>query len=607
MSMKTLRLLIAIPCAALLALPLVASAQAPPPAKADDPAPAVAPPADPLPADPAADPVDPTAGDPETTNPATTDPAPTTPAKPTGPKLEIVNPSKPYKQLPFAASIKNDIKTQNDVVKIVNRVLSGDERLQENQAAFTGYFTQFMFPQITELDPETGLPVNDLPEIRTRFVRDFMGRADNPQAREALLETTYTYMWGIIRGRFHPVSQYNAMLIVGELNISEARTGGSNPSPPEPLPKALQDMVAELGNPANHDALKVAALVGIQRHARLDGQKPASDRMPASKKVDIVEAVAKIIFEPKPPNRSQAGHDWMRRIAIETIGYTHDPGVGNKNAKELARILADEDESRDMRLAAAMAYAQMEFDKAPPIKTADIVGQIAAIMVKSARESVEKLHEEVELREKLAKGPSSGEYDTEGYGYGSSSEEYASDSASEGYGSLSDEPDPFALPGEESNTEYGYEDATVSLALIAARQYQVDNIARRVLYDLRRSQIALQGPTVAHKGLSGMADAKTKQAITDLAAELKKIYKVIEEKRPEGIDELTEGLEASIIDLETTVVKVAPAPTTPADVGDPGLPDGESGIPGGDPTGLPGSDPPPAKDPEEAGIPGLPG
>lgn len=595
MSTKTFHWLSWIPCVALIVCLSTANAQ-PPAGDPDAAAPAVEPKA----TDPKnADPKDAAAGDPKT-EPT----APTAKAEPTGPKLVIVNPEVPYKQLPFAASIKDDIRTQNDVVKIVNRVLSGDERLQENEAAFKGYFTQFLFPKMTELDPVSGLPVNDLPDIRTKFLRDFVYRAENQQARDLLIDTTYQYMWGIIRGHFHPVAQFNAMLIVGELNITEARTGGSNPAPPEPLPKALPEMVAVLSDAKQHDALRVAALIGVQRHAWLDGQKPASARMAPSRKVDIVEAVAQIMFSAKPPNRSQAGHNWMRRLAIETIGLTHDPGVGEKNAKELARILADETESRDMRLVAAVAYSRMEFQKAPAIKTADVVGQIARLIVESSRKSIESLHEEADIREKIEKGPTSEFSPGEGFEAGPGG--YSSDSASEAYGDLSD---PFGDQTGDSpeggsgfeGAEGGFGDEAATLPLVAARQYHVDNIARNFVFDLRRSQIALQGHTAATKGLTGMADEKTKTAIGELTKQIKKIYEVVEEQRPEGIDKFTEELETAVLKLEETVVKVAPVPTSPTKTGPTnGLPGDETGLPGDtskpDDSGLPG--------PAEPGLPG---
>ena len=472
-------------------------------------------------------------------------------------------------------------------------------------------------PSLPSFRPETGLPVNDLPDVRLRLFRDFIQRASNQQAREELINLTYTYMWGIVRGNFHPLAKFNAMLVVGALNESEARTGGGSPSPPLPLAKALQDMIVELENPQQNDAVRVAAMIGIQRHAKLDGQQPASNRMAGSKKVDLVGKVAKILYGVKPVNRSQVGHNWLRRMAIETIGYTHDPGVGNKNAKEFARILADESESRSMRLAAGLAYSRLEFDNAPPIPTADIFTQFAHLSLQSTRDHIDALTAEEDARIELSATPMSGEGEFGGMsGFSEEGTGYSSESSGEGYGTLGGAggPDPFALPGEEGlegtgGEGFGGEDAGLKRVLAAARQYKVDNIARSLVNDLRTTELSLRGRQPASKGLSGFSDPKTSKGISDLASELKSIYTVVKENR-EDIETLKEELEGAFLKLEEVVVVAAPIAT---ETGGAGIPTDEGGLPGdggalpGDDGGLPGDDTPPAK-PAETGLPGgLPG
>ena len=59
-------------------------------------------------------------------------------------------------------------------------------------------------------------------------------------------------------GPYHPAVQVNAMLMIGELNSVE--------QPPTPLPEALDAMIAAVQDTKLSDAVRVAALVGIERH-----------------------------------------------------------------------------------------------------------------------------------------------------------------------------------------------------------------------------------------------------------------------------------------------------------------------------------------------------
>ncbi|MCR9116300.1 MAG: hypothetical protein NXI22_05025 [bacterium] len=517
-------------------------------------------------------------------------------------KIEILAPAKPYKQLPFAASLKDDPRRQNEIYKTVSAVLNGTKTLQENETVFKGYFTQYMFAKLTELSPETGLPKNDLPDVRTRVLRDIQ-RAQDPLVRELMIETTYTYMIGVVRGHFHPLAQYNAMLIIGELNSDEARTGGGNPAPPQPLPAALADMVRELENPSQNDAVRVAALVGIQRHMRLDGQQPAGQRMPAARKVATVGAVSKLIFDPRPSNRSEAGHNWMRRMAVEIVGSTHDAGVENRNAIEFARILSDEEEPLSLRYAAGLAFSQLEFDKAPPVKPKEVVASLARLTFNTSLDQLNALKAESEKRTVLLSNPTGG-YDG---GLGEFSEPMGRPGGEggglEGYGDLGGGADPFGLPDEEFGGggagEFGETIDVAGAALNASRQYLVDNAARRLCANLRTTDLALRGRQPATNGLLGMttADADTKKLITDLAARYKSIYKLVAENRKD-LPALTNSLEGEVGKLQTIVAKVAPkAAAAPV-----GLPGEETGLPGEEPVDE--GDSPKAKPVDAGGLPG---
>ncbi len=134
-------------------------------------------------------------------------------------------------------------------------------------------------------------------------------------------------------------------------------------------------MVKALVNPASPDAVRVAALLGIHRHAQ-SGVEARFEQPLAGKLIELIRAKS-------PPNgRTREGHDWMRRQALDALTaiYVRKPPADSSFTELLDAILAEEEATLEFRAAAVESLLATKIT--PPQKfdvarTASGIGRIA--------------------------------------------------------------------------------------------------------------------------------------------------------------------------------------------------------------------------------------
>jgi hypothetical protein len=105
------------------------------------------------------------------------------------------------------------------------------------------------------------------------------------------------------------------------------------------------------------DYLRMAAFVGILRHAKLDLYRK-TNKIPLSTRTNLIAALMTTVNQKTPPDtikRSEAGHVWMRRRAIEIVGILGglEMASGDTTNSVLQSIVADRDEAPSLRCTAA--------------------------------------------------------------------------------------------------------------------------------------------------------------------------------------------------------------------------------------------------------------
>ncbi len=298
-------------------------------------------------------------------------------------------------------SPEEDKRLKTELDRQAISVLRGDASLNDEQirSRFDGYFTQYYFAILTH--PKH---LSRWPERRLEFLDRRLGQARSQAAHQHLLNLTIRMMAGIVRGNFHPAARYNAMLLIGGLNSTEASTVGER-RPPVPLNNALRFMLDELQDPEQLDAVRVAALNGILRHARVDRQLPRENRRLVGNNAEkmIVDAMLAIIGQGEPPEgRSEEGHDWLRQRAIDVLAML---GSGQSRVvAALQEIVRDEEARVVLRCAAAEALGRLVYPEDANINVAQLARQLGAVAATACYREIERVERQLE-REGTPKPP----------------------------------------------------------------------------------------------------------------------------------------------------------------------------------------------------------
>ncbi|MEX2142069.1 MAG: hypothetical protein WD894_22575 [Pirellulales bacterium] len=300
--------------------------------------------------------------------------------QPAGQAQPQARPQPQYKELPADAKLSqwSDIvaKRSDERLKAVENMLTGASSLDVKP--FESFFNSVVFPQFTRAEnifakravrgaPHLKSTVCMLPDMRKVFKSQFLQAATNRQAHDKLNDLTLNAMSVIAADSYHPIARYNAMLLIAELNEDEDRE--------TPYKQALVPMVNAARSTATVDGVRAAAMVGIVRHAKA-GIQP-------NWQASLTPIFKQLATDTKrPPERSQEGHDWIRRRALEALAAMQgqNPPADGSFLQLLDTVLADADSTMELRADAVEVFltskfvAPAQFDSA---KFAAGIGQVA--------------------------------------------------------------------------------------------------------------------------------------------------------------------------------------------------------------------------------------
>src|SRR5207249_2721278 len=169
------------------------------------------------------------------------------------------------------------------------------------------FYLQYFFPVMTT---EDGLKM--VANQRKLFLGD-VANAKDQAMHSYLINLAFNTMKQVVQDNgFHPAARYNAMLLISQLNDTEANTLGASPTLPEPMRSALQFIFQQFQS-GDTDEIKIAALLGLSRQLELENLKsPQSAPMPPAQRATILkELVALAETKESPPTRDTEVHSWM--------------------------------------------------------------------------------------------------------------------------------------------------------------------------------------------------------------------------------------------------------------------------------------------------------
>jgi hypothetical protein len=293
-----------------------------------------------------------------------------------------------YKEMPVkpanARGWSKMLGTHNEDSSTVKRMLRGDMPLAVD--ALDSFCNDLLFPQFTlveenvlTIDPKTKARVSLLPNCREYFIRNFVNQATDRTARDRLYSLTLKAMSDIALDNYHPLSRFNAVLLLNSLNDPDDHT--------KPFKASLPVLVRCLDSIT---VVKVAALNGLERHikAGLDSEQRAR----------LVTMLLKIVEDKTvAADETPASHDWIRRRAIEDLEAIGDTGPNQSVIVALAAILQDNQSSLDLSCCAARALGSFRIAQTTNVDVATIVqsiGQIAVDAYKAELARAEQLYQD---------------------------------------------------------------------------------------------------------------------------------------------------------------------------------------------------------------------
>jgi hypothetical protein len=230
------------------------------------------------------------------------------------------------------------------------------------QAMFDEFYTKYYFPRWTLPEFRSRMPKlkddpKDVKDTGTDVIKELRnilvmtGRAPAMQVHDHLNALVLDYMGRLAAAeKCAPATRINAMLMIGELNAAEPGIGVAG----KPLPEAVAALLAAVKDPKMAEAVKVAALVGIARHAaaKIDDQETQQA---------VIDALVAVAATPAPEGKQPDGQSWMRGQAAEILATLRSVGANGAVPKALGRLMVDAKAPLSQRCIAARALGELDY------------------------------------------------------------------------------------------------------------------------------------------------------------------------------------------------------------------------------------------------------
>ncbi|MCP4193499.1 MAG: hypothetical protein GY768_23035 [Planctomycetaceae bacterium] len=285
----------------------------------------------------------------------------------------------PYKQ---AARAITDAKQVSNAKRDVRRVFTSNGPLtQDDQKALKRWYALCVFAAMTL--PSAADRPDQFPKWRTEITKQLEAVREKPQLHDYIRdEIVFKTLKSLSTGNYNPACRYNAVLILGNLNQTEARVNGN----PYAIPFApAREFLLKLINPRNKQpqAVQVAAMIGLRRQAQLlraNGMRDADK--------EIVPPMLAMIKAPMPANELEHdAHYWKMRLAIETLGAVGLSGA----APSIQQVVANPSLPLWVRCAAAESLGELDYRNAKNLDGEAIVKGLGNVALTACVEEIQRI------------------------------------------------------------------------------------------------------------------------------------------------------------------------------------------------------------------------
>ena len=265
-----------------------------------------------------------------------------------------------------------------------------------NEALLKGWYENYVFAQFTHAKS-----MGELATQRLTFVNELNTRCPNDAVYQHIANNiVLPQMQTFLTGTFHPAVQYNAMLIVGQMNQRSSYNPDQTRRVPVPSSAALGFLMTNVQGAAKNDALLLASWVGVLRHVSLNR---VTQHIPGNQQVAIAtQALNLLNQDANAAGRSLSGHTWLQRRAIEVLS-----AIGRDNGQILTKmvsIIKDENSPISLRLSAAKALHYFYYDDRTKVAVEETSNSLGLLAIQICRNELARVEKEKELEASNAAG-----------------------------------------------------------------------------------------------------------------------------------------------------------------------------------------------------------
>ncbi len=275
----------------------------------------------------------------------------------------------------------------------VVRILREDKAIPPaDKAMFDEYFLQYALPQFAAKENVTSLP-KVRKDIRIYYTAAQGANGPPHQRANQLMLEKFKE---ILRIKLPPGSspavqsqvtaiKVTVVLALGEMNEQEQAVNIKA----KPYPEALTMLLAIFNSRAKDgkttglsDALRFAALVGIQTHADSPNLSPEA-------RAGIQQGMLAAIKQKQPPEgRNPETHNALRRRAATTLGMLDDLGLNGAVAKALDAVLADPTEPPRVRSDFAAALGMFKYSPDSPVDFKAMANHVGWLVIDAGKPEI---------------------------------------------------------------------------------------------------------------------------------------------------------------------------------------------------------------------------
>jgi hypothetical protein len=246
------------------------------------------------------------------------------------------------------------------------------------------YFTGYYFPMMTGSSPAQ---LANLAAARKILFDQNINAKGSKEVRDQLIAITLKQAQLQSIGNYHPAVRYNAALILGKLDQAAA----AGDAGPKPIPAATNSLIVLLemdefqGVPIS-SAVKIASLVGLERHARLGVDAQFVDKLTTN--------TLKIANRTEPPADIDAAvNNWMRRLAATVLANQYKAGLTPPVHEALANLIGGAELGLDDRCRVARLLVPTMYTGGQGVDAGEMamaVGKLAkAVLAEERRKAQE--------------------------------------------------------------------------------------------------------------------------------------------------------------------------------------------------------------------------